>query len=90
MNATSITAGACTPTPLTATMKPSVAASEYAGAVEATPMTMFETYPIAPFFRPLSMTCEDAGAPDCATLSVAINGSSRWVVRRLLLAMPTA
>ena len=42
MNATSITAGACTPTPLTATMNPSVAASEYAGAVEATPITMLE------------------------------------------------
>ncbi len=42
MKEASSTAGACVPTPLSATMKPSVAASEYAGAVEATPMTMFE------------------------------------------------
>src|ERR1700694_1803804 len=75
MNATSSTAGACTPTPLTATMNPRVAAIEYAGAVEATPMTMFEMYPIAPFFRPLSMTplCACCGGPPCtAPLSVAI------------------
>ena len=39
---TSSTAGACVPAPFTATMNPSVAASEYAGAVEATPMTTFE------------------------------------------------
>src|ERR1700730_11184782 len=42
MNATSNTAGAWTPTPLTATMNPSVAAIEYAGAVEATPITTLE------------------------------------------------
>src|SRR3954465_5321949 len=42
-NDTSTTAGACTPTPPVATMKPSVAASEYAGAVEATPMTTLAT-----------------------------------------------
>ena len=42
MNATSSTAGAWTPTPVTRTMAPSVVASEYAGAVEATPMTTLE------------------------------------------------
>src|SRR5262249_6991871 len=76
-NDTSSTAGACTPTPLTATMKPSVAASEYAGAVEATPITTFERKPIAFFFRPLSSTRPVAGAPatgraGAATVSVAI------------------
>ena len=42
MNETISTAGACTPTPPTATMKPSVAARLYAGAVEATAITRFE------------------------------------------------
>ena len=42
MNETSSTAGAWSPMPGTATMKPSVAASEYAGAVDATPITRFE------------------------------------------------
>ncbi len=35
-------------------MKPSVAASEYAGAVEATPMTKFDMKPRASALRPLS------------------------------------
>ena len=42
MNDTISTAGAWTPTPVIATMKPSVAARLYAGAVEATAMTRFE------------------------------------------------
>ena len=42
MNETIITAGACTPTPPTATMNPSVAARLYAGAVEAIAMTRLE------------------------------------------------
>ena len=42
MNDTISTAGACKPTPATATMKPSVAARLYAGAVEAIAMTRFE------------------------------------------------
>ena len=42
MNDTISTAGACTPTPATATMKPSVAARLYAGAVDAIAMTRFE------------------------------------------------
>ena len=42
MNETIITAGACVPTPLTATMKPRVAAMLYAGAVEAIAMTRLE------------------------------------------------
>src|SRR5215213_1076816 len=57
MKDTSRTAGACSPIPATATMKPSVAASEYPGAVDATPMTRLETNPSASFFRPLSPTC---------------------------------
>src|SRR5438128_3860833 len=73
----SSTAGACVPVPFTATMKPNVAASEYAGAVEATPITTFERKPIAFFFRPLSITGSCArtgapGAPGTATLSVAM------------------
>ena len=35
-------AGAWMPTPFTATMKPSVVASEYAGAVDAMPITRFD------------------------------------------------
>src|SRR5439155_13467555 len=62
-------------------MNPSVGASEYAGAVEATPMTMLERKPIAFFFRPLSGTATDAptpgvmGTPVAAMLSVAIGFS---------------
>ena len=42
MNETISTAGAWTPMPPTATMKPSVAAMLYAGAVDAIAMTRFE------------------------------------------------
>src|SRR5205823_6395474 len=59
-------------------MKPSVAASEYAGAVEATPMTTLDRKPIALRFSPLSGTAIEAGAAPsgvgpAATLSVAIS-----------------
>src|SRR6185312_4259946 len=53
MNETISTAGAWRPTPATATMKPSVAARLYAGAVDAIAMTRFEMYPSASGFRPL-------------------------------------
>ena len=42
MNETISTAGACVPMPPTATMKPSVAARLYAGAVDAIAMTKFD------------------------------------------------
>ena len=45
-------AGALSPAP-PATMKPSVAASEYAGAVDAIPTTTLPTRPRAPALRPL-------------------------------------
>src|SRR3954451_8920036 len=48
-NATIRIAGAWKPT--TAVMYPSVAASEYPGAVDATPMTTFEMNEIAPVLR---------------------------------------
>src|SRR5262249_13749695 len=61
MKATIMIAGACAPTPCTATMKPRVAARLYAGAVEATPMTRFETYPRTFPFRPLPPGCAPSG-----------------------------
>jgi hypothetical protein len=42
-------------TPTKATMKPSVAARLYAGAVDATPMTTLETSPSAPDLSPLPL-----------------------------------
>ena len=54
MKATRSTAGAASPTPCTATMNPSVAARLYPGAVEATPMTTFESELTAPDLRPFS------------------------------------
>ena len=57
MKARIVTIGACSP--MATTTKPSVAARLYAGAVEATPMTMLEIRPSAPAFKPFS------GAP-CA------------------------
>src|SRR5579862_8884921 len=50
MNARTATIGA--PRPTTATINPSVAARLYAGAVEATPMTVAETRPRAPVLSP--------------------------------------
>src|SRR5579859_653971 len=51
-NDTTSVPGLCTPT--TATMRPSVAAMLYAGAVEETAITTLETSPSAPARRPLS------------------------------------
>ena len=50
-----ITATIGEPSPTTATMNPSVAARLYAGAVDATPMTMEETSPRAPGLSPFSV-----------------------------------
>src|ERR1700742_178493 len=69
MNARTATIGE--PSPTTATMKPSVAARLYAGAVEATPMTVAETSPRAPVLRPLSTCCSIApgGAPSAVAMT---------------------
>src|ERR1700753_733480 len=69
MNAMTATIGEPSPTP--ATMKPSVAARLYAGAVEATPMTVAETSPRAPVLRPLSTCCSIApgGAPSAVAIT---------------------
>ena len=50
MNETMMIAGLWTPTPTISTKNPTVAAKLYAGAVDATPITMFEMYEIAFFF----------------------------------------
>src|ERR1700722_311618 len=50
-----ITATIGEPSPTTATINPSVAARLYAGAVDATPMTMEETSPRAPGLSPFSV-----------------------------------
>src|SRR5215472_16186702 len=68
MNASTATMGE--PSPTTATMKPSVAARLYAGAVDATPMTVVATSPSAPDLRPLSTCC--SAAPGGAPSAVAI------------------
>src|SRR4051795_9594845 len=52
MNASSIIDGALTPTAMTT--NPRVAARLYAGAVDAVPMTIDESSPTVPRFRPLS------------------------------------
>ena len=58
MKASSMIDGAFSPTipsPFAvATTKPRLAASEYAGAVEAIPITTLETKPRAPVLRPFS------------------------------------
>ena len=53
MNATSTMAGENRPT--TAAVRPIVAARLYAGAVDATPITVAETTPIAPDRKPLRL-----------------------------------
>ncbi len=68
MNAITATMGE--PSPTTATMNPSVAARLYAGAVEATPMTVAATSPSAPPLRPFSTCC--SATPGGAPLAVAI------------------
>ena len=76
MNATINTAGACTPTPATATMKPSVAARLYAGAVDATAMTRFEIVPDrvalrGPYGREASVSSAGCCVPVTAALSIS-------------------
>ncbi len=61
MNATHMIAGAGEPDG--AATRPSDTARLYAGAVEATPMTMLETRPRAPVLRPFA-----PGAPDAPTV----------------------
>src|ERR1700734_3382480 len=63
------------PSPTTATMKPSVAARLYAGAVDATPMTVAATSPRAPPLRPLSTCCSAApgGAPAAVAMSLHLH-----------------
>ena len=51
--------GLCTPT--TATIRPSVAAMLYAGAVEETAITTLESSPSAPARRPLSWASSALG-----------------------------
>jgi hypothetical protein len=82
-NETSSTAGAWVPTPATATSSPSVAASEYAGAVDATPIATLEANPIAPARRPGGGLPIDsvAGSRAGATV-VAILRSSHLFRRR--------
>ena len=57
-NAITMMIGAWNPIPTTAVTAPRVAARLYAGAVEATPITMLETNPSAPAFSPLSSVSE--------------------------------
>src|SRR2546429_6300188 len=66
MNDTISTAGAWKPTPATATMKPSVAARLYAGAVDAIAITRFEMYPSASGLRPLLPGTVVSSAPGCS------------------------
>src|SRR5690242_20142418 len=54
--------GLCNPT--TATIRPSVAAMLYAGAVEETAITTLESSPSAPARRPLSWVCADAAGAE--------------------------
>src|SRR5579862_780306 len=65
--------GLCTPT--TATMRPSVAAMLYAGAVEETAITTLETSPSAPARRPLS---REAGAEGRAEAGAEATGFAPW------------
>ena len=58
--------GLCTPT--TATIRPSVAAMLYAGAVEETAITTLESSPSAPARRPLSWS--SAWAADAAGAAI--------------------
>src|ERR1700729_3858402 len=63
--------GLCTPT--TATIRPSVAAMLYAGAVDETAITTLDSSPSAPARRPLS--CE-AGAMGSAMVTVVMMGTA--------------
>src|SRR5436190_23444408 len=60
--------GLCTPT--TATIRPSVAAMLYAGAVEETAITTLESSPSAPARRPLSWPAASWAGPDAAGAAI--------------------
>jgi hypothetical protein len=60
-NEASSTAGACTPT--ATTTSPITAASEYAGAVDASPITSASVKPIALAFRPCSDRPDSSSSP---------------------------
>src|SRR5579864_8607494 len=82
-NDTTSVPGLCTPT--TATMRPSVAAMLYAGAVEETAITTLETSPSAPARRPLSREARaeaeaEAEATGFAPLSGGAAGSAMVMV----------
>ena len=68
--------GLCTPT--TATIRPSVAAMLYAGAVEETAITTLESSPSAPLRRPLS--CAGADAVGVTTTAGAVVSALTRVV----------
>src|SRR5579862_9762596 len=73
--------GLCTPT--TATMRPSVAAMLYAGAVEETAITTLETSPSAPARRPLSRVAgasTEAGTAGTAPLAGVAAASAMVIV----------
>src|SRR4051794_40113396 len=81
MNAMRITAGPWSPRPPTATMKPSVAARLYAGAVDATAMTMPEMNEMAPVFSPLSPAADPAPVTMGAGITADSTGpilSGQW------------
>src|SRR5579862_10073764 len=86
-NDTTSVPGLCTPT--TATMRPSVAAMLYAGAVEETAITTLETSPSAPVRRPLSREAgADAGATGSAPLSGGATSSAMVSVVMMVLLPP--
>src|SRR5580693_3260080 len=73
--------GLCTPT--TATIRPSVAAMLYAGAVEETAITTLESSPSAPARRPLSWAttpCAGADAVGGTTTAGAVVSALTRVV----------
>src|SRR6476646_10403723 len=69
--------GLCTPT--TATIRPSVAAMLYAGAVEETAITTLESSPSAPARRPLSWAGADA-AGAAITAGAIVSALTRVVM----------
>jgi hypothetical protein len=75
MNARTTSSGVCRP--ITATANPSVAASEYAGAVEATPTATLANMPSAPDSRPLDSTTIRSEAVESMS-----DGESTWFIRR--------
>src|SRR6185437_2930803 len=69
--------GLCTPT--TATIRPSVAAMLYAGAVEETAITTLDSSPSAPARRPLSCAGADA-AGAVITAGAVVSALTRVVM----------